>query len=1264
MHRVCQACFFASRIKNPPALEKFKNHNGTCKACNEKWIGIQVAFHQPHKKWYQIRTLRYDSRAILCQNKMSGKCYKGVNCRRAHNQLELEIWRGEGEYSSNAKRPGNSKIRCIICNEEFKSLDKLNSHLIGIDHIKQARGMRILPEVGSSDKYTGPIRARPNVPHGKETYELCRFFDKTKRCRYCNGCKHAHSSEELRVWVEALESERPRGRDKYPKESDLTTRGEYRGACRHPSVSPRNESLDGEPEHVREVYRAIEKRGIYVCTFDFPDHIEIACKKCISLSVNQETASEQKLLVSLKSTKPEFLKAILLYEHRNIFHLGEILKYDETGKNELKYQNVRDRTNYQVYQTFDSESHFEVAVLCRPEVGRHRVYIVFHLQNEEIKAKEICVRIRGDDFQPVTDNFNLLAQTEPIYQGTADALLKVNWEHNCELLNTSRFSLKYSMPSYVESRVTSEYFDISNEQVTEQNYAKHFHWLLYLEEFEHKKSLMKYDIPNQRITFHNAVTQVTIDNDFGENFVKRAFDDSRFITLKLNRRLFEGYRSYRPPKVAYIIPNNGNEAHKCIIVHQSVDYVVVSVTINLIKACQYSGGHALVRFTPEREEYVKFHEALDTVDLPILFPTITEVYDSPYWDEDEEYLLSELRRQSLTHQQKLAISTTIESRYLNYPTIICGPFGCGKSKTIAVATQLISRSSYETRVLIVAKTNSCANMYIEMLEQSYDTIAMLRQRKLRRNILFRHFGMRQNIFWNKRVNKYANIENEEYVGISYEVLQQCRVIVTTTVACGSLVPLNERRRAKSLFSHIFIDEAAQVIEPEACIALSLAGANTKIALAGDIHQSRPLVLSKYGKMYNLDQSLLQRLEMLPEYEREPLYRCKVNLVENFRSQHTIVEFLSELFYEDSLIANPPSLEGPVNFPALSFLHVSGDEQSLHGFPSFYNEEEAQLTIKALRKFAEGGVRVDKIAVLTTYKAQEYLLKEALKTEGSGCKRIGHSRYECIEAGCINNRTIEYRKLESIQGREYDLIIINTVRTLSEEPEDMSLEERLDLGLLDDVSQFNTILTRARGWVLVIGDSDCLTRVGGCSNVWSKYIQACKQVNGFFGTYREFEAFRMKFGNTRESKVASLKSLKKEEIPQSKVSINSTANLKTGQTADVYISKLNLLESYITTCYQELESSTDPSITQSIHDQIHSTRITLEMLGRQHQLGEETRQYNIPGINPCRPMACVGATSAPDCSRAATQQVYPDRMLTRAKPSDQLFYTEVPRQKYF
>ena len=251
----------------------------------------------------------------------------------------------------------------------------------------------------------------------------------------------------------------------------------------------------------------------------------------------------------------------------------------------------------------------------------------------------------------------------------------------------------------------------------------------------------------------------------------------------------------------------------------------------------------------------------------------------------------------------------------------------------------------------------------------------------------------------------------------------------------------------------------------------------------------------------------------------------------------------------------------------------------------------------------GGVNVDKIAVLTTYKAQVRLIHEVLKGEECKCAREEHY---CIEEKCINNHTIEVCNLERIQGKEYDLIIVNTVRTVSDVPEELSLEERLDLGLLDDVSQFNTILTRARGWVLVIGDSDCLTQVGGCSNVWSKYIQACKQINGYFAIYREFDDFRMQTGNTKETKVPNFKTIKRDEIPKSKASIplNTELPQEEEMVVDTFEKKLNHLESYIETCHHELSIATNQEVIHAVHEQLDFAKICIETMDKQRYMEQK------------------------------------------------------------
>ena len=1383
LHKVCEDCFNESR--NPPIREEVSNSDGSCRTCGRMWKGINVAYYPPHRKWYKIRKRRYDSALYLCRDKMSGSCMRGVKCRRAHNTLELEIWIG----IDSSQRPGNSKFMCVVCSEEFKNLEHLNSHMMGQPHVTKTRNMRILPEVGHSERYIGPIRSRPKLTFGCDSYELCRKFTSERRvCQFGNGCKHAHSEEELKVWMDAHKAENVKRRDKfhsntsdrYSYSSSRESSSSRGGASRYPSSSesrphwyseqPGTDS-GNDPDVLTEVYEAINKFGLNACVLQLPDHIHLHCEGPDTVSIKADEPLQILYLVTLKATQPEFLSSIVLYQHKGVFCLDGIHKCNVSGntREKITHQHNVGKTNYLVFQEFDSDNIIEVPIICRPQIGGLKVFVIFQLQDGLLLAKEIYLKVITEESSTVKDNFrkstvrprvpsytqspvpvptgnihapphvptgymqapprvptgniqapprvptgniqapphvptgNIQASPHvptgymqaspqvptgstqrPVPVPTGRVHLKarnpvvnnlsfVNWEHNYDLVDTSWYSNKYPMRNDIEERMSSGYFDDMKREITKVNYANRFHILLYIEEYQHKKALMKYDLCNETISFENVMRQVTIELDNSREIVETARGNYRFIKFELKHRLFEGYRSFRPPRAAYIIPHGTKRAFKCTSVNRPSEYIILKITTDLITECQRNGGNALVRFTPDRDDYVKMHEAVDNINFSIVFPTLRKVV-IPWNYIEEDHLLGLLDYEKLSASQKGAVFSIVNLECHSFPTIICGPFGCGKTRTLSVAAKLISRAFRNSRVLIVTHSNSCANLYIELLQFHFNSIYMLREGlvgKTEKKFLFRHFAKKQNVNWNRRVNRFAHIENrgypdETYIPISLYDLQLCSIVVTTLSACHTLLS-SENRKSKPLFTHIFIDEAAQAIEPEVCVALSLAGDNTKVVLAGDVRQTKPLILSSYGKKYNLDQSLMERFELLPDYTTRSLRNCKVHLKENFRSQKTIVKFFSDLFYDGCIISRPPRLTGPTKFPALSFIHVSGQEQSLHGFPSFYNEEEALLTIKALRKFVAAGVRVDNIALLTTYKAQEQYFRETLKEEGSRCRRQQHSPKYCRENNCINSHTIEYRKLEGIQGREYDLIIINTVRTVKSLPDDINMEEMLDLGLLDDVTQFNTILTRARGWVLVIGDVDCLTNVGRCSNVWNKYVEACEEVCGYFESIQQFNEFNMRTYHTKSEKTYRKYPREQEQDPITLEPTNQLDKLKietpndasesildkivpSGDEHDVittqelisskeelaveetvssanYDSKLHSLQTFVDICHEELNSITNQDLIKVINEQIQFTNLTLELLERQDRLESQTSR-NIPGA----------VSSHEDCLQGATPQV--------------------------
>ena len=1221
-YRVCKDCFMDTFAKNPPTLEKYRYRDGKCKCCGREWVGINVGYYNPLRKWYTVRPRPFNSELSMCRYKMGGNCYRDWRCRSAHNQLELEIWIEDDRLLMSRKRPGNPKFACVICRLEFRDNNHLNTHLMGKQHENKAFYMWILPEVGSSLIYTGPIRTRPRPAYGKDYYGLCHNFTRNGRCQFGTGCRYAHSREELTVWMDALTAQNFQRQDKrYSTGGSQGDRSSYKsrgtsegGACRYPSdsgpppqswrntkysSSTTSSKFDGEPEHVKEVYQRISDYGIEPCLRNFPKSIKINCDRSQTVTVDEyNRTNDVRWLFYLKTTQPDELNSIVLCDNKKIFWLGEIFKCSTkgSGRMEINQKFVPNRTNYFLCQAFNQDSYFEISLFCKPEevVGVFQAQIIFQIKDEILLAKEVKIKIHGEGFKNICENFEIVTKQPHVRVPMVEELLKVNWEYNFRFLNTN-INITYQIPNFVEEKLNAGYYDDMPNDINKEYYVRRFHSLLYFEEFEHKRSLMRYDLPDQKITFRSVDRQITVERDYGRDLHETASKEFRFLTLKLNHRLFEGYRSFRPPKLAYFIPNGTKIAYEYNVRHMGADYVIIKIHTELIDACQHNGGLASVRFVPERKDYIQMHESLDLVKMSVLFPVHRKV-EVPYsWDID--HLLELLEYEELSLQQKKAVYSIVDSKYQSFPTIICGPFGCGKTKTLSVAAKLISRSFYKARILILTKTNSSANLYIELLQKHFGTVTMFRNKRGNKNIMFRHFSISRSLYMDENeVKVFANIEDDCYKGIRYYELEACTVVVTTLAALGTLLPPRARSRSQTLFTHIFMDEAAQVIEPEACIALCLASDRTKVVLAGDMYQTKPLILSTYGKQYGLDESMLQRFEQLPAYETDTLWKCKIQLRENFRSQETIVKFLSELFYDDSLIANPPSLTGPTNYPALSFLHVSGDEQSLHGFPSFYNKEEAELTMLALRKFVAAGVQVESVGVLSTHRAQVRLIHEALKEESTSCRREGHTKETCIQNNCISNHTINVRNLEGVQGREYDLIIVNTVRTLSEDMGELSLEERVDLGLLDDVTQFNTILTRARGWVLVIGDMDCLLKVGECSNVWNNYIEACDGVKGLFKTSEQFKHFKMEKGITN-NKTGKLG----KEVPK-----NSTNRVDKIDTVSSYETKYNSLQTFMKTCQHELENSQNPEVVRAIHKQIDLAKIAMEAMESQRY----TEQHSI------------------------------------------------------
>ena len=163
------------------------------------------------------------------------------------------------------------------------------------------------------------------------------------------------------------------------------------------------------------------------------------------------------------------------------------------------------------------------------------------------------------------------------------------------------------------------------------------------------------------------------------------------------------------------------------------------------------------------------------------------------------------------------------------PIVISGAFGTGKTTLLARATYEFVQNrlsfSSQTRILICTHHTSNADVYMEQYLipafQGKDDVQIVRV-------------MRES---KKEEAKFNNVQYVEFTNLEISnKLEEAKCIVFVTTYMTSLKLVNQIKSKSFYFTHIILDEAAQVCEPEAVAPLCLGNEDTKIIMAGDFKQ--------------------------------------------------------------------------------------------------------------------------------------------------------------------------------------------------------------------------------------------------------------------------------------------------------------------------------------------------------------------------------------------------------------------------------------------
>ncbi len=442
--------------------------------------------------------------------------------------------------------------------------------------------------------------------------------------------------------------------------------------------------------------------------------------------------------------------------------------------------------------------------------------------------------------------------------------------------------------------------------------------------------------------------------------------------------------------------------------------------------------------------------------------------------------------------------------------IVHGPPGTGKTTTLVQA--ILETIRRERRVLVCAPSNTAVDLLTEKLAERGVSVIRLGNPSRVSELLLQHtldaqvmahpsYGkmraMRQTAEQHRETASQAlgkmGFEERQQRRLLREEARQLflqaddleryiteQVLESVQIITCTLVGASNRNIRHLSFDTVFIDEAAQALEPGCWIPIAK---GQRVVLAGDHHQLPPTVKSEKAAREGLRETLFEKC-----IQRQPATARMLTL--QYRMHQQIMAFSSDQFYGGQLQAHQrvrdaglaaydpgfaPDL--PVEFldtAGFGFLEVTIPESRSTAYP-----EEADLLLKRLVQllapYDPAAHEQDPltIGVIAPYRAQINCLKDAIE-ENQALNTLLHQRL--LSVGTV----------DSFQGQERDIIAISLTRSNSSG----------DIGFLSDIRRMNVGMTRARRKLLLVGDSSTLgahpffkalltyvQRIGGYRTAW-------------------------------------------------------------------------------------------------------------------------------------------------------------------------------------
>ncbi|XP_052456376.1 helicase with zinc finger domain 2 [Carassius gibelio] len=892
---------------------------------------------------------------------------------------------------------------CTLCQVHIPNDEELMNHCFTVKHRRL-----VFEDTSPTWKYRDP----------PPTYKDLKLCERSLLCEYGDNCTKAHSKEELSEWQKRFKASRKRVRD--VDEMGL--------------LSYQDRLLD-------EYRHSNDKKMIVSDTL--PD-VVITCDPDLDSVYVRKKGIQCTWNFTIISKEPLEVIALLKRE------LGAKYSLSKDPNEERSYSNSdwfkKNQTEYEIPVSFKSD-----------QPGLYEQWVVFDFNTRPILRQKLKVRVGEDECKGPEPEFPLerqetVSNLEPWNKESLEIIPFVKREEaERELLN------RYQLIS----------IDQMTSPINHENYKHNMHNFLYQEE----------KVVGERLSCLNLrgtaqLEKYLTDDRFG---LKCAYPEALLAAVPLSHPLTpdtpQGFivKRHAITSLVRVVKNNDylgptyeaeflkDAATETQVILQLSKECCTDLNLQKGQQCEME-----VHFQLNRLWFCEMHKAID--DLPALDKVLPDLKNSNFC------ISSQSDTGQLNEKQQAAMNfvmSVTDNRCSIPPLLIYGPFGTGKTRTLAKMAQVLVQKP-QNKILICTHTNSSADLYVNGHFHDYATVnheaKPLRIKAKESNPRSTDHITLQYCHFSRDGNHFEFPDKA--------VLDSVRIVITTTSLARFF---HDMKLPENYFSHILIDEASQMLECEALMALSIAGKNTRVVLAGDHMQMGPKLFSVRQDKWS-EQTLLNRLFYYYQAENSDVAKqSRIIFNENYRSTKDIVDFVSTHFYvgkSDVIKARGDVPPHPQQY-ALQFYHVRGECCLDPTSMSWFNAEQILSVVDIVQGIMEewpqewGEKDPESVCVLSQGR-QVLEIRQRLR-------QLRLPRF-----------TVE--NAENVQGKQFRVIVISTVHT-----KDSLLEtDRTCLEFFSDMRVLNTVMTRAQSQIFVVGDAAALSchQFGTCWRLWRSYIEDC------------------------------------------------------------------------------------------------------------------------------------------------------------------------------